>query len=78
MAKDMKSYRLQANISRWLADLARRAAHLETRSMSSYVANLIMRDLKDKGLVDMHGRPVKSPHFYVGRQHTAGVADKEH
>lgn len=57
----MKSYRLQANISRWLADMARRAAHMETRSVSSYVANLIMQDIKAKGLVDEHGQPKHMP-----------------
>ena len=54
---DMKNYRLQANVSRWLADLTRRAAHLENRSMSSYVTSLILQDLKSKGLIDETGRP---------------------
>ena len=57
----MKKYRLQANISHWLADLARRAAHIECRSISSYVANLIVKDLRAKGLMDEHGVPVKTP-----------------
>ena len=57
----MKKYRLQANISHWLADLARRAAHIECRSISSYVANLIVQDLRAKGLMDERGVPVKTP-----------------
>jgi len=57
----MKKYRLQANISHWLADLTRRAAHIESRSISSYVTRLIMQDLQNKELLDEQGRPLKPP-----------------
>ena len=53
----MKAYRLQANVTRWFADLARRAAHMECRSLSSYVTHLIKRDLREKGLIDEFDRP---------------------
>jgi hypothetical protein len=53
----MKAYRLQANVTQWLADLARRAAHIESRSLSSYVTHLIKKDLREKGLIDEFDRP---------------------
>jgi len=64
----MKKYRLQANLSHGLADLARRAAHLESRSISSYVANLITRDLQDKGLMDAQGRPTRANRIHERSQ----------
>ena len=54
----MKAYRLQANVTHWFADLARRAAHMECRSLSSYVTHLIKRDLREKGLIDEFDRPI--------------------
>ena len=57
MPNESKAYRLQANVAHWLADLARRAAHIECRSLSSYVANLIKKDLREKGLLDQFDRP---------------------
>jgi len=77
MRATMRKQRIQANISRGLADLARRAAHLDSRSLSSYVSHLIVKDLQAKGLVDEYGRPTRlPPGVRGGRPGGDGMGDR--
>ena len=56
----VKDHQLNIRMNRELKQLAEQAAPAEMMSLSNYIDELIVRDLKARGFLDGDGKPVKA------------------